>query len=161
MSDSPQALCSPAIVRPRVLINAASLWHGGSSRNYHRNLLSELGRDSRGFDFSVIAPSGELDAAELGSHELIEVRFPTRGRVALRVLWEQFLLPRRAASFDLLYCTSDLSPFWGPRGFRQPAGGGRAGLQPAHLGVDRRPLRRGRDDGHHRRSAGRTFARAG
>ena len=114
MSERQRALCSPAIVRPRVLINAASLWHGGSSRNYHRNLLSELERDSRGFDFSVVALSGELDAVELGPHELIEVRLPTRGRVPLRVLWEQFVLPRRAASFDLLYCTSDLSPFWGP-----------------------------------------------
>ena len=100
-------------MQPRVLINAASLWHGGSSRNYHRNLLRELDRDPRGFRFSVLAPAGELTPEELGSLELIEVRLPQRLRSPVRVVWEQLVLPRRAADFDLLYCTSDLSPSWG------------------------------------------------
>jgi len=98
----------------RVLINAISLWHGGSSRNYTRNLLREADRDSRGYEFTVVAPKGELTREEVGRHEWIEVRFPPFARGFWRLIWEQCVLPLRARRFDLLYCTSDVLPVWSP-----------------------------------------------
>ena len=97
----------------RVLIDATSLWDGGSNRNYHRNLLHELDRDPRGFSFTVLAPKGELSTEEVGSHELIEVSFPRRSRALFRVLWQQARLPAWASGYDLVFCTTDLSPAWG------------------------------------------------
>ncbi len=99
---------------PRVLINCMSSWQGGSSRNYSSNILRELDRDPRGFEFSVLAPAGELSAEILGRHELIEVRLPGRFRTSMRVGYELAILPFRARGFDLVYCTADLLPAWSP-----------------------------------------------
>jgi glycosyltransferase involved in cell wall biosynthesis len=96
--------------RRRILINALSLGPGGGGRSYLLNVLRELDRDSRGFDFTVLADPGQLSAAEAGRLELAEVRLPGRGRVALRVAYEETVLPVRARPFDLLYCVADLAP---------------------------------------------------
>ena len=98
--------------RPRVLINTLSLTHGGG-RSYVVNLLRELDRDPRGLDFSVLAASGQLCAAETGGLHVMNVRLPSpraATRVVFRVLYEETLLPLRAARFDLLYCLADLAP---------------------------------------------------
>lgn len=103
------------MARPRVLINALSLTHGGG-RTYVRNVLRELRADPRGFDVSVIAAAGQLSTEESAGFEVQEVDLP-RARSVLRtggrVLYEQLALPRRARPFDLLYCIADLSPAWG------------------------------------------------
>jgi hypothetical protein len=100
------------VSRRRVLFNALSLTHGGG-RSYVVNLLRELDRDSRGFEISVLAASGQLSAAETGSLHVMNVRLPSPGtarRIAFRVLYEESVLPLRAARFDLLYCLADLAP---------------------------------------------------
>jgi len=97
----------------KVLVNAISLWEGGSSRNYYSNFLREINRDSRGFEFTILAPVGQVSAEELGHHHLLEVRLPKFARKAVRILYEVLFLPLRARSFDLLYCPADLLPSWG------------------------------------------------
>ncbi len=100
------------VPRPRVLVNTLSLTHGGG-RSYVVNLLREIERDPRGFEFSVLAASGQLSAAETGGLHVMKVRLPSpraAARVAFRVLYEETLLPLRAARFDLLYCLADLAP---------------------------------------------------
>ncbi|MEE2673792.1 MAG: glycosyltransferase family 1 protein [Myxococcota bacterium] len=97
----------------KVLVNAISLWEGGSSRNYYSNFLREIDRDSRGFEFTILAPVGQVSPQELGRHRLLEVRLPKFARGAIRILYEELLLPVRARSFDLLYCPADLLPGWG------------------------------------------------
>lgn len=100
--------------RPRILINALSLSQGGGGHSYLVNLLRELGLDSRGFDFTLLAASEELAAAARSARvEWTSIRLPALGngaRVPLRVAWEETVLPRRARRFDLLYCPADLSP---------------------------------------------------
>lgn len=99
----------------RVLINGISLWEGGSSRNYYTNILRELDYDPRGFEFTVIAPRGQLSESERGRHHLIEVDLPRNFRTLARVIYEEALLPIRIRNFDLLYCPADLLPAWSPR----------------------------------------------
>ena len=99
---------------PRVLINCMSSWQGGSSRNYYSNILRELDRDPRGFEFTVLAPAGELSAEILGRNRLFEVQLPDRFRTSMRVVYELAVLPFRARGFDLVYCTADLLPIWSP-----------------------------------------------
>ena len=94
-------------------MNAMSIWGGGSSRTYYSNLLRELGRDPRGFDFTVLAPQGELAVELAGAHALVQVPLPGKARTVARVLYEQSALPIRALRFDLLYCPSDVLPVWG------------------------------------------------
>jgi glycosyltransferase involved in cell wall biosynthesis len=99
--------------RRRVLIDALSLTQGGGSRSYLVNLLRELGHDSRGFAFTVLADSD--DFAQMNSEwvEVVRVALPAQGhpgRVPLRVAYEQSVLPLRARNFDLLYCPADLAP---------------------------------------------------
>lgn len=79
-----------------------------------RNLLRELDRDDRGFEFSVLAAAGALSAEEAGRCERLEVSVPGRGarRTISRVLYEQTLLPLRARNFAALYCLADLAPAW-------------------------------------------------
>jgi glycosyltransferase involved in cell wall biosynthesis len=78
---------------------------GGISRViYH--LLAELGRDPRGHSYDVFAPvaPGPADAIPTG-----QLRFHPSGartaRPALRIAWEQTMLPRRLAALqpDLLH----------------------------------------------------------
>jgi glycosyltransferase involved in cell wall biosynthesis len=100
--------------RRRILINALSLSQGGGGHSYLVNLLRELGEDSRGFDFTVLAASEELAAATRTARiEWSSVPLPAQGhaaRVPIRVAFEETLLPLRARGFDLLYCPADLSP---------------------------------------------------
>lgn len=98
--------------RPRVLINTLSLTLGGG-RSYVVNLLRELDRDPRGFDFTVLTASNQLSKAETGGLRVATVPLPSPGiaaRVFFRVLYEETLLPLRASRFDLLYCLADLAP---------------------------------------------------
>jgi glycosyltransferase involved in cell wall biosynthesis len=100
------------VPRRRILVNTLSLTHGGG-RSYVVNLLRELNRDSRGFDFTVLTASQQLSAAELGGLGVLNVRLPSpqvAARVLFRVLYEETLLPLRASRFDLLYCLADLAP---------------------------------------------------
>ncbi len=101
---------------PRVLVNALSLTQGGG-RTYVRNILRELGEDTRGFEIQVLAAAGQLEAHESYGFEVLEVELP-RARSALRtgsrVLYEQSLLPWRGRRHDLIYCVADLSPLWSP-----------------------------------------------
>jgi glycosyltransferase involved in cell wall biosynthesis len=109
---APAAL-SWGVRRRRILINALSLTHGGGGRSYLLNVLRELDRDSRGLDFAVLADPSQLGAAEAGRLELASVRLPAlpgAGRVPVRVVYEETLLPIRASRFDLLYCVADLAP---------------------------------------------------
>jgi glycosyltransferase involved in cell wall biosynthesis len=107
------ALCCAAVGRPRILINATSLSEGGGGRSYLLNLLRELDRDPRGFDFTVLALEGQLPAEAVGRHALRELWLPGTARTIFRVLYEQSLLPLVAGRFDLLYCPADLTPLWG------------------------------------------------
>jgi glycosyltransferase involved in cell wall biosynthesis len=100
------------VSRRRVLVNTLSLTHGGG-RSYVVNLLRELDRDPRGFDFTVLATSGQLSAEETGGLRVANVRLPSpriAARVVFRVMYEEGVLPLRAARFDLLYCLADLAP---------------------------------------------------
>ena len=102
------------VAPPRVLINALSLTQGGGGRSYLVNVLHELERDTRGFDFTVAVDARDpLARAELPRIELARVRLPALGhsaRLPLRVVYEEIALPVRAARFDLTYCPSDLAP---------------------------------------------------
>jgi glycosyltransferase involved in cell wall biosynthesis len=100
------------VPRSRILINALSVTEGGG-RSYIRNLLRELGGDSRGFDFTALAASGQLSVDEAVGLDTITVRLPPPPRAArtlLRVAYEELWLPARAVRFDLLYCIADLAP---------------------------------------------------
>lgn len=97
--------------RPRILINALSVTHGGG-RTYILNLIRELDRDDRGFDVTVLVPPGELEG-QTERLVLETVRLPGSGvpRLVARILYEELVLPLRARGFDLLYCPADiLSP---------------------------------------------------
>ena len=99
--------------RRRILINALSLGQGGGGRSYLLNVLRELDRDPRSFDFTVLADPKQLPATEGCRLDVAGVRLPevaTGGRVALRVAYEETVLPIRARRFDLLYCLADLAP---------------------------------------------------
>jgi glycosyltransferase involved in cell wall biosynthesis len=76
------------------------------------NVLRELDRDSRGFDFTVLADTRHLSASDTGGIEVASLALPESGgaRVALRVAFEECALPLRARGFDLLYCPADLAP---------------------------------------------------
>jgi len=102
------------VASPRVLINALSLTQGGGGRSYLVNVLHELERDTRGFEFTVAVDARDpLATAHLPSIELSPVRLPGLGhaaRLPLRVVYEELALPVRAARFDLIYCPADLAP---------------------------------------------------
>jgi glycosyltransferase involved in cell wall biosynthesis len=95
---------------PRILINALSVTQGGG-RSYIRNLLRELERDSRGFDFTVIGAADQLTAEDTGAIEAVRVALPRSVRLPYRIFYEVAILPLRALAFDLLYCVADISPF--------------------------------------------------
>jgi glycosyltransferase involved in cell wall biosynthesis len=99
--------------RRRILINALSLGQGGGGRSYLLNVLRELDRDPRGFDFTVLADPRQLPATESSHFDVAQVRLPevaVGGRITLRVAYEEAVLPIRARRFDLLYCLADLAP---------------------------------------------------
>jgi glycosyltransferase involved in cell wall biosynthesis len=99
--------------RPRILINALSLTKGGGGLSYLVNLLRELERDSRGFDFTVLQASEDLSPSPGSRIERASVKLPALGsaaRLPLRVAYEESVLPLRARRFDLLYCLADLAP---------------------------------------------------
>src|SRR5262245_49282838 len=113
---SPAQRLSFSVPRRRILINALSLGQGGGGRSYLVNVLRELDRDSRGFDFTVLADREQLPATEFRHLEIARVRLPAAshpGRVPLRVAYEEAVLPIRARRFDLLYCLADLAPALG------------------------------------------------
>jgi glycosyltransferase involved in cell wall biosynthesis len=96
----------------RVLVNAMSAGFGGG-RSYIVNFLREVGRDDRGFDFTVLALRGSLDGLDLCGVPMEEVTLPSVPgplRTPLRVLWEQTALPWRSRRHDLLYCLADVAP---------------------------------------------------
>ena len=86
--------------RRRILVNTLSLTHGGG-RSYVVNLLRELNRDSRGFDFTVLTASQQLSQAEVGRLSVLNVRLPSpqvAARLLFRVLYEETLLPLCAST---------------------------------------------------------------
>jgi glycosyltransferase involved in cell wall biosynthesis len=102
-----------AIVRrPRIVINALSLTPGGGGHSYLANVLRELSRDARGYEFSVVA-GADLAGADAPGIVWTRVPLPRFGhaaRVPMRVAYEQTVLPAHARAFDLLYCPADLVP---------------------------------------------------
>ncbi len=101
---------------PRILINALSARLGGG-RTYVLNLLRELGRDTRGYRFAMLASPGEFRPEEAGPVELITPRLPSASsplRLPARVLYEELRLPLLARRFDLVYCLADLAPGYSP-----------------------------------------------
>lgn len=96
----------------RILIDALSLTHGGGW-TYVVNLVRELERDSRGFDFTLLAIGDRLAAEEFERVRLERVGLPHSPdamRVVARLAYELLVLPVRARRFDLLYCLADISP---------------------------------------------------
>jgi glycosyltransferase involved in cell wall biosynthesis len=100
------------VSKRRILLNALSLGEGGGGRSYLVNVLRELDRDSRGFEFTVLADAKHLSPAEARGIEVARLRLPKTGgaRVALRVAYEELGLPVRAGRFDLIYCPADVAP---------------------------------------------------
>ncbi len=94
----------------RILINALSVTQGGG-RSYIRNLLRELERDPRGFEFTVIGAADQLTPEDTGEIEAVRVTLPGSARLPFRIFYEVVILPLRALAFDLLYCVADISPF--------------------------------------------------
>lgn len=102
--------------RPKILINTLSLAQGGGGRSYLVNVLRELGRDARGLDVTVLADPTQLARNDAAGLDFVPLRLPAASgsaRLALRVAYEQTLLPLRARAFDLLYCPADVAPAWG------------------------------------------------
>jgi glycosyltransferase involved in cell wall biosynthesis len=98
------------MARPRVLINALTLTDGGGW-TYVKNLLIELDRDPRGFEWTLLVPRGRLEhvqGASLRTLWLPPVSRPLQ--LAWRVAWEQTRLPRVSRDYDLLYCVADMAP---------------------------------------------------
>src|SRR5262245_11760191 len=95
-----------------VLVNALSLTHGGG-RSYVVNLVRELRNDGRRCHFTVVAAHGQLEPGEEGDVRIETVRLPARPaalRLALRVLYEQIVIPLRALRHDVLFCVADMTP---------------------------------------------------
>jgi glycosyltransferase involved in cell wall biosynthesis len=96
----------------RILVNALSMSQGGG-RSYVVNLLRELGKDDRGFRFTLLASPEQLEGLDTAGVDVAMLRLPARPRgvrLPLRVLYEEVALPLRARRFDLLYCVADISP---------------------------------------------------
>jgi glycosyltransferase involved in cell wall biosynthesis len=96
--------------RPRILVNALSVTHGGG-RTYALNLLRELEARDRGFAFTVLVPPGELEDIALSRVTREVVRLPGSPgalRLVSRIFYEELLLPLRSRSYDLLYCLADV-----------------------------------------------------
>jgi len=94
------------------LINALSLSQGGG-RSFVINLLRELRRDDRGFDFTLLTLAGSLTGIDASGVAVEEMRLPRWGspvRTPLRVLYELVGLPLHARRFDLLFCVADICP---------------------------------------------------
>jgi glycosyltransferase involved in cell wall biosynthesis len=101
-------------INAQLLSTAESYRSGGISRViYH--LLAELGRDARGHSYDVFAPAAPSDLPG-DSMQTGRLRFHPSGertlRPALRIAWEQAVLPRRLASLqpDLLHGTAYALP---------------------------------------------------
>jgi glycosyltransferase involved in cell wall biosynthesis len=109
---TPSALCCGAVPVRRILVNALSLTQAGGGRSYLLNVLRELDRDPRGFEFTVLANPTQLSPAEARGIDIVRVRLPAKGgaRLPLRVAYEEVALPVRAGRFDLLYCPADVAP---------------------------------------------------
>ena len=104
------------VPEPRVLINLLSLTQGGG-RSYASNVLRELDRDARGFEFTILAARGQLTRDETRDLRVERVALPGPGRpggVLGRVAYEQAILPLKGRLFDLVYCVADLAPAWSP-----------------------------------------------
>ena len=87
------------VARSRILINTLSLTQGGGGRSYLVNILRELARDPRDLEVAVLANAAQLSPEDAGGLELLPVRLPELGdsaRLALRVAYEQSVLPARA-----------------------------------------------------------------
>jgi glycosyltransferase involved in cell wall biosynthesis len=97
----------PAVPAARILLNALSVTDGGG-RTYARNVLRELAADARGFEFAVLCTAARLPELGEGDIPRLPVRIPPG--TALRVGYEELLLPLRSRRFDLMYCIADLVP---------------------------------------------------
>lgn len=101
------------MAKPRVLVNSLSMTQGGG-RSYLANLLRELARDDRGFDFTFLATPGQLDGLDTSGVSVRTLALPSWPlRVGWRVAFEELALPWLARRFDLLFCVADLSPPFG------------------------------------------------
>src|SRR5258708_25021430 len=84
------------------LLSLAENYRSGGISRVIYHLLAELGRDSRGHTFDVFAPAAPAeDMGNLMFHPTGERTL----RPAVRIAWEQAILPRRLAALkpDLLH----------------------------------------------------------
>jgi glycosyltransferase involved in cell wall biosynthesis len=98
---------------PRILVNALSVVAGGGSRSYVVNLLRELERDPRGLRFTFLVSGSELVDASFRNVAFRQLALPEKPaalRLALRLAYEQGILPWVAGGYDALYCIADVAP---------------------------------------------------
>ena len=97
--------------RPRVLIDALSVTSGGG-HSYAVNLIEELNRDDRGFDFTLVVARGSLETIRPRNIDVRTVRLPEfhpAMRLASRFFYEEILLPLHARRHDIVYAIADLA----------------------------------------------------
>src|SRR3979490_3422287 len=85
------------------LLSFAETYRSGGISRVIYHLLAELGRDSRGHSFDVFVPTAPT------TNGFAKLNFHPSGRLterpAVRIAWEQTVLPRRLAALkpDLLH----------------------------------------------------------
>jgi glycosyltransferase involved in cell wall biosynthesis len=96
---------------PRILVDALAVTSGGGHA-YAVNLIRELDRDDRGFDFTFLVPRGPL--AEIPTKNLV-VRsvwlpgFHRLIRLGARIAYEELIVPLRALRYDAFYAVADIA----------------------------------------------------
>ena len=86
---------------------------GGGGREYARHLSSELGRNPRRFDITILysEESGDEQCVEgFDSRAILLPSGPRMLRVLSRVVHQELVLPIRLRGFDLLYAPADIGP---------------------------------------------------
>lgn len=85
---------------------------------YLRDLVPALCAASPGDDFSLFVRAGAPDLGGGGHSNCVRlsVRFPSRGRVIWRLLWQQVILPVRLVRMkaDVVLCPYDIAPLLAP-----------------------------------------------
>ena len=93
----------------RIAIDALSA-RGGGGWTYLVNLVRELERDTRGFRFTLLVHTDQLERLGATRHvEVVPLRLPS---VIARVAYEELLLPVWVRGFELLYAPADISPLF-------------------------------------------------
>jgi glycosyltransferase involved in cell wall biosynthesis len=101
----------------RIAIDGTAPAAGGGV-TYLRDLVPALCAASPGDEFSLFVRAGmpDLGVAKLSNCTCVPVRFPRRGRVIWRLVWQQALLPVRLLRMkaDVVLCPYDVAPLLAP-----------------------------------------------